>query len=101
MGLRPAQGDENQLPFSNYCRWKRRPPLCHLDRSAAEWRDLRFNGSPLEMFFDRAHPDFLLRAASDDHLCGSPQREPQPDHQSHGSRQRIYASDGTGTLGKS
>src|SRR6202034_3506647 len=26
---------------SNYCRWKRRPPLCHLDRSAAQWRDLR------------------------------------------------------------
>src|SRR6202041_724996 len=27
--------------FSNYRCWKRRPPLCHLDRSAAEWRDLR------------------------------------------------------------
>src|ERR1700728_2905670 len=27
--------------FSNDCCWKRRPPLCHLDRSAAEWRDLR------------------------------------------------------------
>jgi hypothetical protein len=25
--------------------------LCHLDRSAAQWRDLRFSGSFLEMFF--------------------------------------------------
>jgi hypothetical protein len=30
-------------------------------------------------------PDFLLRAASDDHVCGSPQREPQADQQDHGS----------------
>src|SRR3984885_10428068 len=41
MGLRPTQGDEKRVLFSNYCCWKRRPPLCHLDRSAAEWRDLR------------------------------------------------------------
>src|ERR1700729_3258383 len=29
--------------FSNDCCWKRRPPLCHLDRSSegAQWRDLR------------------------------------------------------------
>ena len=44
MGLRPTQGDEKRVLFSNYCCWKRRPPLCHLDRSSegAEWRDLRF-----------------------------------------------------------
>src|SRR5580658_7879327 len=43
MGLRPTQGDEKRVLFSNYCCWKRRPPLCHLDRSSegAEWRDLR------------------------------------------------------------
>src|SRR6202012_2251006 len=35
-----AQGDEKRFS-SNYRCWKRRPPLCHLDRSAAEWRDLR------------------------------------------------------------
>src|ERR1700733_1876398 len=35
MGLRPAQGDEKYLLFGNYTQWKRRPPLCHLDRSAA------------------------------------------------------------------
>jgi hypothetical protein len=26
-----------------------RPPLCHLDRSEAQWRDLRFSGPFLEM----------------------------------------------------
>jgi hypothetical protein len=34
MGRGPAQGDEKRLS-SNYPRWKRRPSLCHLDRSAA------------------------------------------------------------------
>ena len=29
---------------------KRRPPLCHPDRSVAQWRDLQFNGPLLEMF---------------------------------------------------
>src|SRR5580658_9013613 len=32
MGLRPTQGDEKRVLFSNYCCRKRRPPLCHLDR---------------------------------------------------------------------
>jgi hypothetical protein len=31
-----------------------------------------FSGPFLEMFFDRAYPDILLRAASDVHVCGSP-----------------------------
>ncbi len=53
MGLWPTQGDEKRLLFSNDCRWKRRPPLCHLDRSAAQWRDLRFSGPFLESVFDR------------------------------------------------
>src|ERR1700735_3823816 len=39
-----------------------------------------------------AYPDFLLRAASDVHVCGSPQREPHTDHQSHGSPQEIRGS---------
>jgi hypothetical protein len=34
MGQRPTQGDEKRVLFSNYCCWKRRPPLCHLDRSS-------------------------------------------------------------------
>src|SRR3984957_20976825 len=31
MGQRPTQGDEKRVLFSNYCCWKRRPPLCHLN----------------------------------------------------------------------
>jgi hypothetical protein len=53
MGLRPTQSDEKRLLFSDYSPWKGRPPLCHLDRSVAQWRDLRFGGSFPEMFFDR------------------------------------------------
>ena len=26
------RGDEKRVLFSSYCCWKRRPPLCHLDR---------------------------------------------------------------------
>ena len=39
MGLRPTQGDENRVEegwVGNYTY------LCHLDRSEAQWRDLRF-----------------------------------------------------------
>jgi hypothetical protein len=39
-----------------------------------------------------AYPDFLLRAASDEHVCGSPQREPHADHQRHTSREEIRGS---------
>jgi hypothetical protein len=72
MGLRPTQGDEKRVLFSDSFCWKRRPPLCHLDRSEAQWRDLRSSGPFLGMFFDRAYLDFLLRVASDVHVCGSP-----------------------------
>ena len=40
MGREPTQGDEKQLLFSNYSPWKHHSPLCHLDRSEAQWRDL-------------------------------------------------------------
>ena len=52
MGLWPTQGDEKRFLFSGSASL----PPCHPDRSAAQWRDLRFGGSPLEMFFDRAAP---------------------------------------------
>jgi hypothetical protein len=39
-----------------------------------------------------AYPDFLLRDASNGHVCGSPQREPHGVHQRHGSRQEIRGS---------
>jgi hypothetical protein len=54
MGLRLTQGDARGLLSSNHFPWKRRPPLCHPDRSAAQWRDLQFYGPILEMFFDSA-----------------------------------------------
>ena len=34
-------------------------------------RDLRFRGPFLEMFFDRAYPDFLPRCTGNDRVCGS------------------------------
>jgi hypothetical protein len=58
MSLRPIQGDEKRLLFGNYCPSKHRPPLCHLDRSAAKWRDLRFSGPFLGMFFLRELASF-------------------------------------------
>jgi len=48
MGLRPTQGDEKRLLSSNRSLWKRRPPLCHPERT----------------------PDFLLRGTRDGHVCG-------------------------------
>jgi hypothetical protein len=50
MALRPTQGGEKRFLFSNHCRWRRRTPLCHLDRSAAKWRDLRADALSLECF---------------------------------------------------
>ena len=40
MGLGPTQGDEKCLLRETAFPWKRHPPLCHLDRSAAQRRDL-------------------------------------------------------------
>ena len=74
MGQRPTQGDENgfcsattlpgsaALPFviSTGAPKERSGEICGV------------SGPFLEMFFDRAYPDILLRAASDVHVCGSP-----------------------------
>jgi hypothetical protein len=38
--------------------------------SRAQPRDLRFRGPFLEIFFDRAYPDFLLRCIGHDQVCG-------------------------------
>ena len=38
------------LLFSNYSDWKHRPPLCHLDRSVAQWRDLCGDAPPWKCF---------------------------------------------------
>ena len=45
MGLRPTQGDENRVEEGSV---GNDTFLCHLDRSGAEWRDLRFQRSTLD-----------------------------------------------------
>jgi hypothetical protein len=50
MGPWAAQGDEKHFLSSNYHSRKRRPPLCHLDRSAAQWRDLCVDALSWECF---------------------------------------------------
>jgi hypothetical protein len=86
MGRWPAQGDEKRFS-SNYCCWKRTGPIQQLlslvarpsplssrpelRRSVVE-RSAVSAVFPWEVFFDRAYPDFLLRVASDVHVCGSP-----------------------------
>jgi hypothetical protein len=57
MALRPIQGDE-KLQSGNDSFWKRRPPLCHLDRSVAEWRDLCVDASSWECFRGTFKPLF-------------------------------------------
>ena len=55
MGLRPTQGDENRVEegwVGNYTY------LCHLDRSEAQWRDLRFPTSGANSAPDMGHPHF-------------------------------------------
>jgi hypothetical protein len=66
MGLWPTQGDEKRLLETQSL------PLVIPTGAPKERRDLRFGGSFLEMFFDRAYPDFLLRNAGNGHACGSP-----------------------------
>src|ERR1700679_3941054 len=50
VGHRPTQGDEKWVLFGNHTQWKHRPPVCHLDRSAAEWRDLCLNAFSWKCF---------------------------------------------------
>jgi hypothetical protein len=66
MGLRPTQGDEKRL-LSGTLSMKASPsPLS----SRAQPRDPQFREPFLEMFFDRAYTDFLLRGTNRSHVCG-------------------------------
>jgi hypothetical protein len=69
--LWPTQGDEKRLLFSNDCRWRHRPPLCHLDRSVP--------GFPTSHCRQRPRVRFPLR-------------KPHDDDQRHGSQQEIRGS---------
>ena len=70
MGLRPTEGDENRVEeglVGNYTY------LCHLDRSEAEWRDLRFPTSGANSAPDMGHLDswwFWIRTSSRTGLPG-------------------------------
>jgi hypothetical protein len=71
MNLWPTQGDEKRILFSNDCRWRHRPPLCHLDRSVP--------GFPTSHCRQRPRVRFSLR-------------KPHDDDQRHGSQQEIRGS---------
>ena len=40
--LKPSKVMKSAFCSATTLPWKHRPPLCHLDRSEAQWRDLRF-----------------------------------------------------------
>jgi hypothetical protein len=48
--IRPTQGSCTRLLLSNFSLWKRPSSLCHLDRSAAKWRDLCVDALSWECF---------------------------------------------------
>ena len=68
MGLRPTEGDEKRLvPATTLY------GIVTLSLSSRpERRDLRFRGPFVEMFFDRAYPDFLPRRTRNAHVCAFP-----------------------------
>ena len=53
MGLRPTQGDENRVEEGSVGNYTF---LCHLDRSEAQWRNLRFPTSGAKSAPDMGHP---------------------------------------------
>jgi hypothetical protein len=55
-GLGPTKGDENTFCSATTLPWKHRPPLCHLDRSAAKWRDLCVDALSWECFSTERTP---------------------------------------------
>jgi hypothetical protein len=50
MSLRPTQVDEKRLLSEAALPWKRRPRLCHLDRSEAQRRDLCVDAASWKCF---------------------------------------------------
>jgi hypothetical protein len=65
MGLRPTQGDEKSLGPATTLYGTGTLSLS----SRAKPRDLRFRGPFVEMFFDRAYPDFLPRSTGHSRVC--------------------------------
>ena len=50
MGLGPPKVMKSTWCSATTLPWKHRPPLCHLDRSAAKWRDLCVDALSWECF---------------------------------------------------
>ena len=65
MGVRPTQGDEKSLGSATTLYGTDTLSLS----SRAKPRDLRFRRPFVEMFFDRAHPDFLPRSTGHGRVC--------------------------------
>jgi hypothetical protein len=81
-GLRPTQGDEK----NGFCSATNLPGSAALpfviSTEAKRSGEISVWMLSLGKVFDGVYPDFLLRGASDDYVCGSPLREPHADHQS-------------------
>jgi hypothetical protein len=69
MGLRPTYQDENGFYSATSLPEKRRPHPCHLDRSAAQWRDLCVDALSWKCFSTGAYPDFLPRCTEQRRVC--------------------------------
>jgi hypothetical protein len=81
----PIQGDEKRLPIGSYFPWKRRPlfvistggimglwPTQGEKNGSCSASTLSGSTDLPFVISTEAYPDFLPRAASDDHVCGSP-----------------------------
>jgi hypothetical protein len=94
MGLRPTKEMKNAFCPATALSMEAPPsPLS----SRAKPRDLQFRGPFLEMFFDRAYPDFLLRGTRDGHVCGPGQPGPHEVRQRHETRQETRGSAAEGS----
>src|ERR1700733_13866195 len=94
MGLRPTQGMKSGSCSANTVAGSAALPFV-ISTGAPKERSGEIcgvSGPSLEMFFDRAYPDFLLRSTCQEHGSGFPLRKPHEDDQCHGSRQEIRRS---------
>jgi hypothetical protein len=63
-GQRPTQADEKRVLFSNYCPGKRRPPLCHFDRSVPGFPTSRSWQRPRVRFSSKGNRMILINATA-------------------------------------
>jgi hypothetical protein len=68
MGRPPTQSDEKRLLSKADLPWERRPHLCHLDRSEAQWRDLCVDATSWRCF-STERTRISCHAAADEAAC--------------------------------